>query len=77
MSLLAIAANPGASNREIADVSGVADQGQISKLLRRLEHLGLIHNAGAPVKGEADAWRLTSKGHQLQETFDQIAPRAV
>ncbi len=64
--LLAIAQTPGASNRQLADASGVQDQGQISKLLSRLKTLGLIENVGAgPVRGEPNAWQLTSKGQQV------------
>jgi AcrR family transcriptional regulator len=64
--LLAVAQSPGASNRALADAAGVADQGQISKLLARLKTLGLIQNTGAgPVRGEPNAWRLTSKGEQV------------
>jgi AcrR family transcriptional regulator/DNA-binding MarR family transcriptional regulator len=73
--LLAIAAQPGASNREVADAAGVVDQGQISKLLARLGHLGLIENIGGePVKGEPNSWRLTSKGCQLERTIRQSTP---
>jgi AcrR family transcriptional regulator len=68
--LLAIAERPGASNRRVADDSGVQDQGQISKLLARLEHLGLIHNAGAgPSRGEPNAWNLTPKGREIEHTI--------
>ncbi len=68
--LVAIAAAPGASNREIADAAGVSDQGQISKLLARLEHLGLIHNMGeGHAKGEPNAWWLTAKGEQVEQTI--------
>jgi AcrR family transcriptional regulator len=64
--LLAIAQAPGASNRALADASGVQDQGQISKLLSRLQALGLIQNTGAgPARGEPNAWQLTSKGQQV------------
>ncbi len=42
----AIAERPGVSNRIVAELAGVADQGQISKLLARLERLGLTFNAG-------------------------------
>jgi AcrR family transcriptional regulator len=65
--LSTIAGIPGASNRDIADHAGVKDQGQISKLLTRLERLGLIHNTGtgAP-RGEPNAWRLTTKGQQIE-----------
>jgi AcrR family transcriptional regulator len=68
--LVAIAAEPGASNRRIADVAGVSDQGQISKLLARLEHLGLIANLGeGPAKGEPNAWTLTAKGSQVEQAI--------
>jgi AcrR family transcriptional regulator/DNA-binding MarR family transcriptional regulator len=64
--LSAIATLPDASNREIADHAGVSDQGQISKLLARLERLELIHNTGPNTKGEPNAWQLTPKGHEIQ-----------
>jgi AcrR family transcriptional regulator len=68
--LLAIAQTPGASNRELADAAGVADQGQISKLLSRLKILGLIQNTGAgPLRGEPNAWQLTGKGRQVGEAI--------
>lgn len=65
--LVAIAEHPGASNREISDAAGIIDQGQISKLLGRLERLELVenHGAGQP-KGVANAWRLTARGAQLE-----------
>ena len=44
--LACIAERPGASNRVVAEHAGVADPGQISKLLRRLEGLGLAVNTG-------------------------------
>jgi AcrR family transcriptional regulator len=51
------------SNREIGQHAGVTDQGQMSKLLRRLEKAGLIENHGlGQVRGEANAWRLTAQG---------------
>jgi len=74
--LLAIAANPGASNRRVSEVADVADQGQISKLLMRLENLGLIANGGAgPARGEPNVWRLTAKGEEIERTIRrQTAP---
>jgi AcrR family transcriptional regulator len=70
--LSAIAARPGASNRQIADVAGVHDQGQISKLLGRLERLGLIHNAGhGQPRGEPNAWTLTTRGTRVAEALRQ------
>jgi AcrR family transcriptional regulator/DNA-binding MarR family transcriptional regulator len=64
--LLAIAAQSGASNRRVADVAGVADQGQISKLLARLEHLGLIDNQSlGHARGEPNSWALTPRGREI------------
>jgi AcrR family transcriptional regulator len=69
--LLAIAANPRGSNREVSVAAGISDQGQISKLLARLQNLGLIHNAGRAVaKGEPNAWTLTAKGHEVAQAVD-------
>ncbi len=68
--LVAIAAEPGASNRRIAEAAGVSDQGQISKLLARLEHLGLIQNLGeGPAKGEPNSWTLTSTGRDVEQAI--------
>lgn len=62
-----IAQEPGASNRVIGDHAGVSDQGQISKLLARLERLGLAANTGdGHLKGEPNAWWLTPKGAQVE-----------
>jgi AcrR family transcriptional regulator len=75
--LAMIAEHPGASNRHVADTAGVHDQGQISKLLNRLEHLGLITNTspGHP-KGEPNAWTLTHRGHEVERAigFDPGRP---
>ncbi len=59
----AVGEHPGASNRQVADRAEIADQGQVSKLLARLERLGLLENAGGGhQKGEPNAWRLTRQG---------------
>jgi AcrR family transcriptional regulator/DNA-binding MarR family transcriptional regulator len=69
--LLAIAANPEASNRRIADAAEVTDQGQMSKLLARLHHLGLIENVGtgSASRGEPNAWTLTERGREVEQTI--------
>ena len=57
---------PGASNREVAERAGVTDPGQISKLLRRLERLGLaVNTGGGHLSGEPNAWTLTPLGSQV------------
>jgi AcrR family transcriptional regulator len=64
--LATIAAHPGASNRHIGQDAGMTDQGQTSKLLKRLERAGLIENAGGGKEsGEANAWRLTPRGQEI------------
>ncbi|MGH2880065.1 MAG: TetR family transcriptional regulator [Solirubrobacteraceae bacterium] len=66
----AIAEHPGASNRSVGAAAGVADQGQMSKLLARLERLGLIANSGpGHFKGEPNAWSLTDAGRQLHQSI--------
>jgi AcrR family transcriptional regulator len=68
--LIAIAANPHASNRGVASAAGIADQGQISKLLTRLQSLGLIHNRGqGHLKGAPNAWALTPKGQEVEHSI--------
>jgi AcrR family transcriptional regulator len=70
--LSAIAQTPGASNRQIADAAGIHDQGQMSRLLARLEDLGLVQNSSAgTVRGEPNAWRLTARGHDVQHTISE------
>jgi AcrR family transcriptional regulator len=65
--LMVIAEHPGASNREIAEGSGIVDQGQISKLLTRLARLNLVENVGdGQEKGAANAWHLTPRGIQVE-----------
>lgn len=65
--LVVIAERPGASNREIAERSGVADQGQISKLLARLARLELVENMGeGQEKGGSNAWHLTPRGARVE-----------
>ena len=68
--LIAIAATPQASNRGVAAAAGIADQGQISKLLTRLQNLGLIHNGGeGQPKGAPNAWALTPKGAEVERAI--------
>lgn len=64
--LLATSAAPGASNRAIGLAAGVEDQGQMSKLLARLDRLGLIRNEGAgQLRGGPNAWTLTERGSEV------------
>ena len=52
-------------NREVADLAGVKDEGQISKLLARLQTHGLLKNTGAVTAGAPKAWQLTPRGEEV------------
>lgn len=66
--LRALAEHPGASNRRIGQAAGITDQGQASKLLRRLQRIGMVENHGArEVKGAPNQWALTSRGHAVEQ----------
>jgi AcrR family transcriptional regulator len=69
--LAVIDEQPGISNRGVADRAGITDQGQISRLLGRLESIGLLQNTGdGHVKGAPNAWRLTAKGAEVQRAIN-------
>ncbi len=68
--LSVIAEQPGASNREIAAGSGIADDAQISRMLYRLAQLGLIENR-LPGRANPNAWQLTQRGTQIERAARQ------
>jgi DNA-binding MarR family transcriptional regulator len=64
--LLHIASHPDASNREIAAGIGIGDDAQISRLLARMQDLGLLYKrTQADNHGGANAWQLTADGRRL------------
>jgi AcrR family transcriptional regulator len=68
----ALAENPGASNRIVGEAADIYDQGQISKLLARLEGLGLVENTSGNdhrPTGEPNAWRLTARGEEVERAM--------
>jgi AcrR family transcriptional regulator len=68
--MMSIAESPGCSNRAVANSAGIADQGQISKLLTRLESLDLIRNGrDARVKRVENAWFLTARGVAFEKAM--------
>jgi AcrR family transcriptional regulator/DNA-binding MarR family transcriptional regulator len=69
--LAAISERPGASNRQVAAECGIRDQGQISKLLSRLERVGLVENQGiAQDVGRPNAWHITQSGSRIMRATD-------
>lgn len=68
--LEAIAQAPGVSNLGVARHAQVKDQGQISKLLARLERGGLVQNSGRRRgKGAPNEWRLTPAGQEVERSI--------
>ena len=65
MALAAVGGRPGLSNREVSEVIGLSDQGQISRMLKRLQTQGLVENAQAHAKRQVKAWRLTTDGEAV------------
>jgi AcrR family transcriptional regulator len=64
--LIAIGDYPGASNREVAERAGIVDQGQISKLLTRLDARGLIAKVGeGRTRGAPNSWQLSERGEAV------------
>ncbi len=71
--LRAIAELPAGSNREVAERAGIVDQGQISKILTRLEYQGLVVNRGGSgaARGTPNAWWLTERGEELEQELNE------
>jgi AcrR family transcriptional regulator len=68
--LMAIAEHPGASNRLIGDSAEIKDQGQVSKLLGRLQRVGMVANSElGPGQGTPNAWTLTSAGRGVTDSI--------
>jgi DNA-binding MarR family transcriptional regulator len=65
LALAAVAGRPGLSNREVSEVIGLSDQGQISRMMKRLSEQGLVENARADIKRHVRAWRLTADGEAV------------
>jgi AcrR family transcriptional regulator len=72
-----IAKHSGASNRLVGESAGIFDQGQVSKLLARLQRLGLTVNTGVGhTKGEPNAWSLTPLGVSVASRLGATDGRA-
>jgi AcrR family transcriptional regulator/DNA-binding MarR family transcriptional regulator len=65
MALAAVGGRPGLNNLEVSEIIGLADQGQISRMMKRLQAQGLIENTQGRVGRQARAWRLTADGEAV------------
>jgi AcrR family transcriptional regulator len=63
--LSAVAEFPGSNNRRVAELAGISDQGQISRLMIRLQGHRLLVNVGGEGQGAPKAWRLTPDGEAV------------
>jgi DNA-binding MarR family transcriptional regulator len=68
IALAAVARRPGLNNREVSNAIGLADQGQISRMMKRLAEQGLVENAQTHTKRLARAWRPTAEGEAVIDT---------
>ena len=68
MALAAVAGRPGLNNREVSEIIGLSDQGQVSRMMKRLSDQGLVENTQAHTKRLARAWRLTADGEAVIES---------
>ncbi len=67
----------------MAERAGIVDQGQISKILTRLEYQGLVANrsGASAARGTPNSWWLTDRGEELEREVgqhplgDQDSPR--
>jgi AcrR family transcriptional regulator len=57
-----IDARPEISSRDVAFAVGIRDPSQVSRLLARLERLGLVTDGSSERSGRRKAWRLTAAG---------------
>jgi AcrR family transcriptional regulator/DNA-binding MarR family transcriptional regulator len=72
MALAAVAGRPGLNNREVSEVIGLSDQGQVSRMMKRLSEHGLVENAPAGTKRVARAWRLTMDGEAVVDAHRSL-----
>ncbi len=65
MALAAVGGRPGLNNREVSEIIGLSDQGQISRMMKRLQTQGLIENVQGHTRRQVRAWRLTADGEAV------------
>jgi hypothetical protein len=59
------------NSRQVASRAGIRDEGQASRLLKRLEDHSLIENTGAGhATGECNAWGLTPVGEEVRRVLE-------
>jgi DNA-binding MarR family transcriptional regulator len=72
MALAAVGGRPGLNNREVSQIIGLLDQGQISRLMNRLQTQGLIENSHGHINRHVKAWRLTMDGQAVIDAYPSL-----
>ena len=72
--LAVVAEYPGLSNQRVSELAGISDQGQISRLMIRLQEQGLVEKRGGRPQGHAKAWRLTPEGEDVVQANPPLRP---
>jgi AcrR family transcriptional regulator len=73
----AIASRPGLSNAQVAERAGISDEGQVSKLLARLQAAGVAEKVDeGRQRGGRNAWHLTPRGKRLAKGTGRETSRA-
>jgi DNA-binding MarR family transcriptional regulator len=74
--LMFLLTHPDASNREIAAGLSITDPAEVSRLLARMEDVGLIRNRHSYNHRVASAWQLTADGRRLLHALEDIGGAA-
>jgi DNA-binding MarR family transcriptional regulator len=74
--LAVVAEHPGLNNHRVSELAGISDQGQISRLMMRLQELGLLEDTRADERGVRKAWRLTPHGEEILRANRPLKERA-
>jgi DNA-binding IclR family transcriptional regulator len=75
MALAAVAGRPGLNNREVSEVIGLSDQGQVSRMMKRLQEQGLVENTQGQTRRLVRAWRLTADGEAVIDAHKSLKAR--
>jgi AcrR family transcriptional regulator len=72
--LAVVAEYPGLNNQRVSERAGISDQGQISRLMIRLQKQGLLENTRKQIQGHPKAWRLTPEGEDVLQANPPLRP---
>jgi DNA-binding IclR family transcriptional regulator len=63
------------NNRQVADAAEISNHSQVSRLLARLQTLGLVENGNEHSEKKApNTWRLTPRGEEIERALRTGGP---